>query len=218
MENSVEQVQTPEEKAIDLVEKTFGEKPSPIALADGEEIVASYDFPTIFEESELSHEVYLTTNRFVHLEKSADKKRRTKKVSAFSIQEIDCIDSVVSRHKNISWPLVVLFLLFVVASIVVGLTVTYFAFGGVAVFGLFTILALVLPKERRVFSLLISSLSEQGETHEVMTLGALTFRDVKGDELESGEVIVNEGADFGVLDDIVSEIGAKVIEIKECRQ
>lgn len=218
MENSTEIVQTPEEKAIDLVEKTFGEKSSPIALADGEEIVASYDFPTIFDESELSHEVYLTTNRFVHVEKSADKKKRTKKVSAFSIREIDCIDSAISHHKNISWPLVVISILFVIASIVVGLLVTYFAFGGVLAFGLVIVLSLTLPKERRMFSLLISSLSEHVETHEVMTLGALTFHDVKGDELESGEVVVDGSADLEALDEIVSEIGAKVLEIKEVKR
>lgn len=216
MEDTIQEVQTPEEKATLLFEEVTTEKER-LKLGEGEEIVVSYDFPSVCDGLECSHEVFLTTNRFVHVEKRVDKASRTKKINAFPISEIECVESVVSRRRDVNWSLVVLFALFAIASVIVGLAVSVYAYAGVAVFGIAGVLTVVLPKEKRTFSLLISGLTENRQTHEVLSLGAVTFKDVKGDELESGNVRVSDDTETDLLDGIVSEIGAKVIEIKEGR-
>ena len=212
--NTIQKAPTPEEMAIDLVEKTLGAKASPIALGDGEEIVASYDFPTASDDEKTS-EIYLTTHRFVHVEKRVDKHKRTKKVNAFSIDQVDCIDTAVCNSKSISFVLVVLTALLAIASAIVGIFVTSYAYAGAGVFAVASLLLGIIPREKKTFMLLISSLSEHSNTSEVITLGAINFRDVKGDELESGDVDVADHADISKLDQIISEIGAKVVEIKE---
>ena len=81
MENVTQEVQTPEEKATVVFEEVINPNNAPIYLGEGEEIVANYDFPTIYDSSERTHEVFLTTHRFVHVEKRINKKCRTKKIN-----------------------------------------------------------------------------------------------------------------------------------------
>ncbi len=212
--NTIQKAPTPEEMAIDLVEKTLNTKATPIALGDGEEIVASYDFPTASDD-EKTNEIYLTTHRFVHVEKKVDKRKRTKKVNAFSINQVDCIDTAVYNEKNVSFALVVLTALLAIAGIIVGYIVSWYAYIAGGVFAVASLLLGIIPREKKTFLLLISSLREYSNTSEVITLGAINFRDVKGDELESGDVDVADHADISKLDQIISEIGAKVVEIKE---
>lgn len=215
MESVTQEVQTPEEKATIVFEEAMSQNDCKLTLGEDEKIVASYDFPTVSSSGDCSHEVFLTTRRFVHVEKNENKYRRTKKINAFSIKEIECVDSVVSHHRDVVWALVVLLGLFAIASVIVGLAVTPYAYAGIAVFGVASVLTAVLPKEKRTFSLLISGLSENKRTSEVLTLGVVTFKDVGGDELESGDVEVYEDTEIDSLDKIISEIGAKLIEIKE---
>lgn len=217
MENTTQKVQTPEEIATLVFEEATSNIDRRLTLGEGEEIVASYDFPIVSNDEECSHEVFLTTHRFVHVEKHLNKSSRTKKINAFSISEIECIESVLSRRRDVSWALVVLFALFAIASAIVGFAVTPYVYVGCGVFGVASVLVAVLPREKRTFSLLISGLSEHKQTHEVLSLGVVSFKDVKGDELESGDVRVCEDTETDILDGIISEIGAKVIEIKEGR-
>lgn len=216
MENVTQEVQTPEEKATVVFEEVINPNNAPIYLGEGEEIVANYDFPTIYDSSERTHEVFLTTHRFVHVEKRINKKCSTKKINAFAIGEIDCVESVIARRRDVSWALVVLFALLGIAGAIVGYAVTPYAYAG-CVFIIASILTAVLPREKRIFSLLLSGLSEHRETHEVISLGAVNFTAVDGDELESGDIDVVVSANMDELDRVISEIGAKVVEIKEGR-
>ena len=216
MENTTEiKVQTPEEKAEEVMAEVLRMEEKRLSLVDGEELVSAYDFPADSVEGEKSHQIFLTTKRFVHVQKTTTKRREAKKVSAFLISEIDCIDSVIAHRRHINWILVVLSALFAIAGVIVGVAVTWYSYIGAGVFLALSILALVLPRECKVFSLLISGLAENRRTHEVLKLGAKALEDVDGDELESGDVEILEDVDVDMLDGLVCEIGAKVLEIKE---
>ena len=216
MENVTQEIQTPEEKATLVFEEAMSKKDNRLTLAEGEEMVASYDFPTASGDA-CTHEVFLTTLRFVHVEKHVNKDSHSKKINAFAISEVECIDSVLSRRKEVKWALVVVFFLLAVASAIVGFAVIPYVYAGCGVFVIIAVLTIALTKEKRTFSLLISGLSEHRQTYELLSLGVVSFKDVDGDEIESGTVEVLEKTETDILDGIVSEIGAKILEIKEGR-
>ena len=135
MENTTEiKVQTPEEKAEEVMAEVLRMEEKRLSLVDGEELVSAYDFPADSVEGEKSHQIFLTTKRFVHVQKTTTKRREAKKVSAFLISEIDCIDSVIAHRRHINWILVVLSALFAIAGVIVGVAVTWYSYIGAGVF------------------------------------------------------------------------------------